>query len=139
MLEPREHTMLHMMLHSCGCMSHLMWSTAAVAIFPGGWAALALALDGDRAQAEGALDAIRYSLDPQSATSPEQIDNALVLLARLQGVLRCSALLCPPVGKQDQGDCVETGRQPLFQQHKICALLVVFPCPGTGLPGWYSC
>lgn len=85
-----------------------------LAILTGGLAALALA--GDRAQAEGALDALRYCLDSQSASSCEQVNNARVLLARMQGVVRCSALLCPPVGDQDPGDWVETGRQSPTQK-----------------------
>ena len=99
-----EHTKLHVASHVLHCES---------CDFPGGLAALAMALDGDRPQAECALDAMRYCLDPKSATSPDQVDDALVVLARMQGVLRCSALLCPPVGDQDQGNWVETGRPPL--------------------------
>ena len=109
--------------HCCkamGFVSHLVYCLANLAFCPGGLAALALALDGDRAQAEGALDAIRYCLDPNSATSPKQINDALVLLARMKGVLRCSALLCPPIGDQDQGDWVETGRQPFFMIQHVC-------------------
>lgn len=118
------------LLHSYGCVSRLVYCPAYLAFCPGGLAALALALDGDRAQAKGALDAIRYCLEPNSATSPEQINNALVLLARMKGVLRCSVLLCPPVGNQDQGNWVETGRQPLLHD-TMCVHCLRSPLTGS--------